>query len=96
MSKTADDYKADGNKAFRGGEYADAVRSFTESLRLNPHDALVLGNRAAAFDKLGEHERAITDSEASLRIDPTYLKGYFRLATAYIAVNRPREARSKR
>ena len=92
MSKTADDYKADGNKAFRGGEYADAVRSFTESLRLNPHDALVLGNRAAAFDKLGEHERAITDSEASLRIDPTYLKGYFRLATAYIAVNRPREA----
>ena len=92
MSKTADDYKADGNKAFRGGEYADAVRSFTESLRLNPHDALVLGNRAAAFDKLGEHERAITDSMASLRIDPTYLKGYFRLATAYIAVNRPREA----
>jgi len=90
--QTSEEYKAEGNRAFRGAEYTAAVRYFTESLRLNPNDPLVLGNRAAAFDKLGQHERAVTDAHAALQLDPTYLKGYFRLATAMLALRRPREA----
>ena len=46
MVREAEEFKAQGNKAFRAHDFAAAVRNFSESLRLNPRDALVLGNRA--------------------------------------------------
>ena len=88
----AEEAKAEGNRCFRAGEFAEAVRHFTEALRQAPGDTIALGNRAAAFDKLGEHTRAVADANAALKSDETYLKGYFRKATALLALGRFVEA----
>ena len=65
---------------------------YTASLNLNPSDALVLGNRAAAYEMLGQYQAAVDDATRALQLDSTYLKGYFRLATAHLALGNPEEA----
>lgn len=52
----------------------------------------MLGNRAAAQASLGRHEEALADARQATKVDPTYVKGFYRQAMALIALNRPTEA----
>lgn len=45
-------------------------------------------NRAAAFSRLGDYQRAADDCKMSLRYDPTYSKAYGRLGIAYSKLNK--------
>lgn len=97
--------KVRGNEAFAAGEYAQAVLFY--SLALDKADELpdketgatqlfarhiILANRSAAFLKLGEHEKALTDATRAQEIDPTYVKGVFRKGLALHALGRYLEA----
>jgi tetratricopeptide (TPR) repeat protein len=53
---------------------------------------ICLSNRAACFLKLGQPERAETDSRKSVAIEPNYCKGQFRLGLALHALERYPEA----
>ncbi|KAL8582960.1 hypothetical protein ACOMHN_006504 [Nucella lapillus] len=47
---------------------------------------MCLVNSAAAYIKLNDHQKAIEDCQAALRIDPKYSKAYGRMGIAYTAL----------
>jgi small glutamine-rich tetratricopeptide repeat-containing protein alpha len=49
-------------------------------------------NRAAAFSRIGEYQKAIDDCNQAIRYDPNYGKAYGRLGLAFSKMNRHQEA----
>eukprot|EP00899_Mesostigma_viride_P025193 jgi/Mesvir1/5859/Mv00648-RA.2 len=79
---TAEDWRNEGNAAFKDGRVYDAVVRYTRGLEQHPRDPLLRSNRAAALLAFGEPLLAARDAEAALEADPCYLKASFRLAMA--------------
>ena len=52
------------------GDGKKAVSDFSESIRLNPGNAVAYNNRANAYAALGVFDRALADFAESLRLDP--------------------------
>ena len=48
----------------------------------------MLGNRAAALLALGRAEDALADAKEAIRLDPNYVKGYYRCTSALLALGR--------
>ena len=61
-----------GNDLLKTGSYRRAVRLFSKSLRLYPTDVWALNNRGLAYVKLGKREKARSDFEEALTIDPGF------------------------
>lgn len=80
-----------GNAAFKEGSWAQAVVFYTQSVAAAP-SAAALSNRAAAFLKLGEHEKALADAEAAVALEPSHVKALFRKGLALHALARYGEA----
>jgi serine/threonine-protein phosphatase 5 len=74
------------------GKYTHAVTAYSEALENSP-SAVLFANRAAAHLKLETYGSAIADAEASMRLDPTYLKAWYRRGSARLALSRFKEAR---
>ncbi|KAH7340391.1 hypothetical protein B0J17DRAFT_715612 [Rhizoctonia solani] len=88
--------KAEASELFKNGDSKGAKRVYTRALAhtdLEPHEKAVLYcNRAAAEMKLRRFEDAIADSKRSVETDPTYSRGYERLATAQLGLHRFNDA----
>ncbi|KAF8602703.1 hypothetical protein BDV93DRAFT_474048 [Ceratobasidium sp. AG-I] len=84
--------KAEASELFKNGDSKGAQRVYTRALAhsdLEPHEkAVLLCNRAAADMKLRRFEDAIADSKKSVEADPSYSRGYERLATAQLGLHR--------
>lgn len=76
----SDAARSDGNALFRRGQYAAAVAAYSEALEHSPNDAKLWSNRAAAYTQLGNYAKALEDSEATIRLAPSWAKGYYRKA----------------
>jgi tetratricopeptide (TPR) repeat protein len=50
---------------------------------LNPSSAETLVHRGAAYEKLGEHDRAIKDLDRALALDPNFALAYYVRGLAY-------------
>ena len=74
-------WKDRGNKAFTKGAYADAKKSYTQSIALEP-TCLAYANRAMAELKLKEFTAAEADCTQAIQLDASYLKAYLRRASA--------------
>jgi tetratricopeptide (TPR) repeat protein len=59
------------------GQLRDAVNDCTQSLHLRAADPVTLRSRALAFLKLGQPDRAITDYDASLSLEPKNASALF-------------------
>ncbi|KAM6495682.1 activator of Hsp70 and Hsp90 chaperone [Amanita muscaria] len=91
--KTEDDKKAyidpeqsaaareEGNNQFKAGDFAAAVRSYTESIKRDPSDARGYNNRAAAYMKLVALPEGLKDANEAIKVDPNFVKAYIRKAT---------------
>jgi tetratricopeptide (TPR) repeat protein len=94
-ASTADalDEKAKGNAAFSAGDHVTAVGHYVAAVAAAPDNAVLYSNRAAAL--LGM--RAFADAEQSARkcveLDPSFAKGYGRLAEALRLTGKKSEAR---
>ena len=53
------------------GNYQLAIADFTEALKLDPNNALVLATRGDAYRMQGEYDKALADFTEALRLDPT-------------------------
>ncbi|KAG8763836.1 hypothetical protein FRC11_011506 [Ceratobasidium sp. 423] len=88
--------KAEASELFKSGDSKGAKRVYTRALGhtdLEPHEKAVLYcNRAAAEMKLRRFEDAISDAKRSVEADPTYSRGYERLATAQLGLHRYNDA----
>jgi len=70
-----------GNSLFKAGNFADAVKAYTEAIKRDPSDPRGYNNRATAYTKLVALPEALKDAELAIGLDPKFVKAYIRKAT---------------
>jgi len=84
--------KLKGNECFKKGDWANAVKFYTEALKRNPKDAKIFSNRAACYTKLNAFDLTIKDCDESIALDPTFVKAYLRKANVLKAMGQIQKA----
>lgn len=80
---------AEAKAAFARGEFEEAERQFTAALESNAENRHeVVCNRAACALKLGRFEDAVSDAAESTYLEPSYVKGHYRLSCAQQALGK--------
>ncbi|KNC82899.1 hypothetical protein SARC_04819 [Sphaeroforma arctica JP610] len=79
---SADDLKAQGNRAFAAKDWATAIDLFTQAIVVAPENHVLYSNRSAAYSSCGEYQKALEDADKCVSIKPDWPKGYNRKATA--------------
>ncbi|XP_015121416.1 stress-induced-phosphoprotein 1 [Diachasma alloeum] len=74
----AEEEKELGNQKFKDGDYAGAVRHYSEAIARNPDDAKYYSNRAACYTKLGAFDLGLKDCEKCVELNPKFVKGWVR------------------
>jgi stress-induced-phosphoprotein 1 len=64
--------REEGNTLFKAGDFAGAVKAYTESIKRNPSDPRGYNNRAAAYQKLVALPEALKDANEAIKIDPAF------------------------
>ncbi|XP_048965909.1 tetratricopeptide repeat protein 12 isoform X1 [Canis lupus dingo] len=82
----ADALKDKGNKAFARGDYNAAVLCYSEGLNKVKDMKVLYTNRAQAYLKLGDYQKAIVDCEWALKCDEKCTKAYFHMGKAHLAL----------
>ncbi|BFF90137.1 protein unc-45 homolog B [Drosophila madeirensis] len=92
---SAGSHKDKGNEAFKGSQWAEAVKHYSNAIKLGSgHKELPVfyKNRAAAYLKLEKFEKAAEDCTESLKLMPNDPKALFRRAQAYESLEKFEEA----
>lgn len=74
----AEEAKEKGNDFFKKGDYAEAVKHYTEAIMRNPDDPKYYSNRAACYTKLAAFDLGLKDCEQCVKLDPKFIKGWIR------------------
>jgi protein-histidine N-methyltransferase len=79
--------KEAGNKAFLAKDYIEAIKLYTQAIKLSqaqgpmvPPSHIYFSNRANGYLEIGNLEDSLSDCNESIKIDPSYIKTYFRKA----------------
>lgn len=54
-------------------------QKYTSAIEIDSSNPVYFSNRAAAHSSLGNHEGAVTDAQAAIQTNPSFVKGYSRL-----------------
>mmetsp|Transcript_21248 Transcript_21248/g.29789 ORF Transcript_21248/g.29789 Transcript_21248/m.29789 type:complete len:263 (+) Transcript_21248:204-992(+) len=79
---TAEDHKGLGNKAFATKDFDEAIKCYTEAIKLDSANHVYFSNRSASYAGKKDWENAVMDAKECIRLNPSFIKGYYRLATA--------------
>ncbi|XP_015608933.1 stress-induced-phosphoprotein 1 [Cephus cinctus] len=74
----AEEEKELGNQKYKDGDYAAAVKHYSEAILRNPDDPKYYSNRAACYTKLAAFDLGLKDCEKCVEIDPKFIKGWIR------------------
>ncbi|XP_075377357.1 tetratricopeptide repeat protein 12 isoform X2 [Mycteria americana] len=85
--------KGKGNDAFRKGDYVIAIQRYTEGLEKLKDKQELYTNRAQAYLKMHEYEKAIGDCEWALKCNEKCIKAYFLMGKTHLALKRYSESR---
>ncbi|KAF9091197.1 Hsp90 cochaperone [Mortierella sp. GBA35] len=89
---SAEEYKAQGNKAFLAKDYPTAIDHFTKAIELDPTNHVLFSNRSACYASQKNYEKALEDGEKTVELKADWSKGYGRKATALYGLGRYPEA----
>jgi small glutamine-rich tetratricopeptide repeat-containing protein alpha len=73
-------------------KYSDALVMYNRAITIDASNPVFYCNRAAAYSRLGDYQKAVDDCKMSLRFDNNYGKAYGRLGLAYSKLNRYQQA----
>ncbi|KAL1781814.1 hypothetical protein HispidOSU_011586 [Sigmodon hispidus] len=82
----ADALKKKGNGAFVKGDYETAIHYYSEGLGKLKDMKVLYTNRAQAYIKLGDYEKALMDCDWALKCDEKCTKAYFHMGKAHLAL----------
>lgn len=74
----ANEAREEGNTLFKAGDFAGAVKAYTESIKRAPTDPRGYNNRSNAYTKLVALPEALKDAEQAIKVDPKFVKAYIR------------------
>lgn len=72
--------------------YKEAIRDYTQAIRLDPKYAVAYNNRGNSYYELSEYQLALRDFNQSLKLKPNYSKAYLNRALAYYQLDKNTEA----
>lgn len=87
-SKTDVSLKDQGNEFFKAGNYLKAAAIYTQAIKKDPSNPTLYSNRAAAFLNLVKLQKALSDAETTISLNPSWEKGYFRKGCVLEAMER--------
>lgn len=89
----AEELKTEGNQLMKEEKYNEAIQCYTKAMELDSANAVFPCNRAAAYSKMGDHQKAIEDCQKALSLDPNYGKAYGRMGLSYHNLNNLQKAK---
>lgn len=91
-AKLVDELKNRGRAAVGAKSWRDASLLYKKATEVTPDDAILFSNLALTQINMGMYEAARVNAETSTTLDPTYLKGFWRLGQALDKLKRTSEA----
>lgn len=85
---TAEEFKAQGNKALQAGNVTQAIEFYTKAINTDGTNAIYYSNRSAAYLKQGNASNALSDAESCIALKPDFAKGYSRKGAALHGLKR--------
>jgi stress-induced-phosphoprotein 1 len=71
-----------GNDFFKQKDYPNAIKWYSEAIAIDDTVPAYFSNRSASYAGLEDWENAAADGASCIACDKTFIKGYFRAATA--------------
>ncbi|OJT13177.1 Heat shock protein sti1 -like protein [Trametes pubescens] len=78
--------REEGNALFKQGDFAGAVKAYTEAIKRDPKDPRGYNNRANAYTKLAALPEALKDADEAIKVDPKFVKAYIRKSHVLFAM----------
>lgn len=78
----AEALKAQGNSFFKSGNYSAAIEKYNAASELDSTVPAYQSNAAACWEKVGNYEEMENAARKCIAANKSFVKGYFRLATA--------------
>lgn len=88
------DTKEDANKLVQESKYSDAIRIYSNLLKNNNDDYILLSNRSVAFIKSRKYQLALKDCVKTTQLKPDWAKGWGRLGASLYRLNKIEEAKT--
>ena len=73
---------------FLDEKYDIAIELYSKAIELDPQQPTYYGNRSIAYLRRELFGSALNDANEAIRLDPAYVKAYFRRASANMALGK--------
>lgn len=80
--------KEQGNAALTAGNFEEAIKAYSDAIKLDESNHVLYSNRSAAYLKAGKLQEALNDAEKTVQLNPTWAKGYSRKGAALFALEK--------
>lgn len=88
----AEERKKAGNEAYGKKDYETAIKFYTEAIELDPQNHIYYSNRSLCYAETKKLDEAKADADLCIKIEPSFVKGYHRLANALFLAGKLDEA----
>lgn len=81
-----------GNVAVKNNNYEESVLHYTHAIKLEPSNYVLYSNRSFSFNKIGQYHFAMQDALSTIKLNPSWAKGYYRKAEVEFATHHYKDA----